>query len=76
MAREHSKEEVEKFRKQKGYTFPILADPERKIYSNFASSFIPRNFILDKTGKIIYSSIGFNDEDFSELKKILAEELE
>ncbi len=75
LGREHSKEEVEKFKRQKGYTFPILADPERKVYSKFATGFIPRNFIIDKNGKIIYSSIGFNDKDFDELKKILSEQL-
>lgn len=73
--REHSQDEVEKFKNLKGYSFPIYGDPERKIYSKFASNFIPRNFIVDENGKIIYSSIGFNDQDFSELKKIIAEEL-
>ncbi len=73
--REHSQNEVEKFKKLKGYSFPIYGDPGRKIYSKFASNFIPRNFVVDKTGKIIYSSIGFNDKDFSELKKLIAQEL-
>ena len=73
--REHSQEEVEKFRRQKGYTFPILGDPRRMVYSKFASSLIPRSFIIDRTGKVIYSSIGFDDEDFDKLKIVLAEEL-
>ena len=73
--REHSQEEVEKFRRQKGYTFPILGDPKRMVYSKFANSLIPRSFIIDRTGKVIYSSIGFDDEDFDKLKIVLAEEL-
>ncbi len=75
IGREHTIDELEKFKQSKGFTLDLVADPGREIYSKFASQFIPRNFIIDKDGKIIYSSVGFNDEDFSKLKELLNTQL-
>ena len=52
ISREETREQVKKFRERNGYTFPMGLDPERKIYSKFATATIPRNFIIDKKGKI------------------------
>jgi type 1 glutamine amidotransferase len=30
---------------------------------------IPRSFLIDKSGKVIYSSIGFTPEEFNKLMK-------
>ncbi|WP_321286830.1 TlpA disulfide reductase family protein [uncultured Sunxiuqinia sp.] len=75
IGREHNSDELATFKEKKGYSFQLIADLERKIYSKFAEQFIPRNFIIDREGKIIYSSVGFNEADFNELKKVLASEL-
>ncbi|WP_159519070.1 TlpA family protein disulfide reductase [Sunxiuqinia indica] len=75
IGREHNSVELATFKEKKGYSFQLIADPERKIYSKFAAKFIPRNFIIDREGKIIYSSVGFNEAEFAELKKVLAFEL-
>jgi peroxiredoxin len=75
IGREHSSDELAEFKEKKGYSFQLIADPERKIYSKFAEQFIPRNFIIDREGKIIYNSVGFNEAEFEELKKVLASEL-
>jgi len=75
IGREHTSEEVAKFRQTKGYPFDLIADPKRQIYSKFAEQFIPRNFLIDREGTIIYSSVGFNMNEFNELKKILEAQL-
>lgn len=75
IGREHSAQEMEAFKAKKGYTFGLIADPNRKIYANFASQFIPRNFIIDQEGKIIYSSIGFNEDEFAQLLKTIEQNL-
>ncbi len=75
VGREHSNSEMKKFKANKGFTFKLVADPQREIYSKFAEQFIPRNFLIDKDGKIIYSSIGFNEGDFSTLKETIANKL-
>jgi thiol-disulfide isomerase/thioredoxin len=69
--REHSWEEVDKFKAENRFSMPFLPDPDRKIYSKFAGQYIPRNFLISPEGKVLFSSIGFADKDFRELKKML-----
>lgn len=73
--REHTAEEMNSFKEKTGYTFNIVPDPGRKIYSLFAERYIPRNFIIDRNGTIIYQASGFTDEEFAKLKETIAKEL-
>ena len=67
VSREETREQVAKFRERNGYTFPMGLDPDRKIYSKFATATIPRNFVIDKKGKIVAIEIGYTKESFAEL---------
>ena len=67
ISREESKEQEKKFRERNGYTFPMGLDPERKIYSKFATATIPRNFIIDKKGKIVEIEVGYTKEAFAKM---------
>jgi peroxiredoxin len=71
--RDHSQEEIDKFIKKKKYTFPIFADKGKLVYNHFASKYIPRNYIIDSNGTIVYISFGFETEEFKQMKKVLAE---
>lgn len=73
--REHSWQELNKFKEDNKFTMPLYPDPDRAIYSKFAPQTIPRNFLISPDGKIIYSSIGFNEKDFTELKDLIKAEL-
>lgn len=73
--REHTWDDVSKFRKDNQFAMPFYPDVERKIYSKFATQFIPRNFLISPEGKVIFSSIGFEEKDFNELKKLLEAKL-
>lgn len=75
IGREHTKEELSKWNKKKGFTFPIAPDPKREVYSKFASQYIPRNFIVDKTGKIIWQGVGFDQKELDEMMKTIEENL-
>ena len=75
LGREHSWEEVDKFKSENKFTMPFYPDPERKIYSKFATQFIPRNFLISPEGKLIFSSIGFEEKDFKALKKAIENQL-
>ncbi|HMA61319.1 MAG TPA: TlpA disulfide reductase family protein [bacterium] len=75
VGREHSAKELKKLVKDKNLTVPIVPDPEREIYSHFASKYIPRNIIIDQQGKIIFQEIGYNDEKLAKIKKIITEKL-
>ncbi|MDR3267207.1 MAG: TlpA family protein disulfide reductase [Tannerella sp.] len=70
VSRGETRETVEQKMKQlKGnkIDFPVGLDPEKKIYNMYAEKFIPRNFLIDKDGKIVYLSIGYNKNEFGKL---------
>jgi peroxiredoxin len=64
IGREHTWEELNKFKTEQNFTLPFYPDPKREIFSKYAGQNIPRNFIIDKSGKIVVSSVGFNEEEF------------
>ncbi|HAF31222.1 MAG TPA: protein-disulfide isomerase [Bacteroidales bacterium] len=73
--REHNADEMISFKEKTGYTFNIVPDPGRKIYSLFAERYIPRNIVLDREGRIIYQATGFDDKEFAKLKETIEKEL-
>ncbi|RUT78768.1 TlpA family protein disulfide reductase [Ancylomarina longa] len=75
IGREHTAAELKAFNQKKGFTFPLAADPKREVYSKFASQYIPRNYVLDKSGKIIFQSVGFTQKELEEMIKIIADNL-
>lgn len=52
IARDQDYNAIESFCQEKGYTFPIGIDPERKIYHLYATKYVPRSFIIDREGVI------------------------
>jgi hypothetical protein len=46
---------------------PFYPDTGRKVFSLYAKQNIPRNFIIDKEGKIAVASTGFNEKEFEEI---------
>lgn len=75
LGREHSWDEVNKFKADNKFSMPFYPDPERKIYSKFATQFIPRNFLISPEGLVLFSSIGFEDKDYKELKETIVNQL-
>ena len=58
-----------KYKDNKGFTFPLYPDKNRAIYGAFAKNLIPRSYLVDKTGKVVYATKGYSDEEFAELMK-------
>jgi len=69
--REHQWSELEKFKQEKQFDLSFYADPKREVYSKFASKYIPRTFVVDKSGKIIFAHIGFDVKVIEKLKKTI-----
>ncbi|WP_421942720.1 TlpA family protein disulfide reductase [Pedobacter sp.] len=63
------------YKAKKEFTFPILPDLDRSVFSKFAKQSIPRNILIDETGKIIYQSIGFEEKEFNGLVKLIDDKL-
>ncbi|MDR1895860.1 MAG: TlpA family protein disulfide reductase [Prevotellaceae bacterium] len=72
ISREDTYDKIKTFREKKGHKFPMGMDPTRDIYSKFAKSAIPRNYLINKNGKIVYIEKGYTPE----LLKQLIDEIE
>ncbi|HUE72884.1 MAG TPA: redoxin domain-containing protein [Pirellulaceae bacterium] len=75
IGREESLEAVQEYRAKNGFTFPIAADPDRRVFSLFATESIPRTFVVSPRGIIVYSQAGFADTDIVQLRAVLKEQL-
>lgn len=75
ISRQDSYEKIKSFREKNGYGFPMGMDTDRKIFSLFALETIPRNYLIDKKGKIVFMETGYSEESFEELIKKIEKEL-
>ena len=73
IGREHSQSEITEFKTKKGFTLPIYPDEDRSIYTLFAKEYIPRNYIIDAKGKIVYTSVSFDEAEFKKMVNKLDE---
>ena len=75
VSRGETRAKVEAFVKEHGYKFPIALDPQQTAYKMFASNYSPRNFLIDRDGKIAFYGVGYDAEEFkhliSEIEKTL-----
>lgn len=67
VSRGETREAVAAFREKTGYDFPMGLDPQREVYDRYASNFIPRNFLIDRDGKVVLATVGYEPEEFEAL---------
>lgn len=75
VGREHTDDELVKYNEKKQFEFPLYPDPERAFTSNYAKTTIPRTYLVDRNGIIIYASKGYKKEEFDKLMLLIEEEL-
>ena len=65
---------VEKFAKDIPVTYPLALDPKGGIFFQFAekNAGVTRNVIVDKTGRIVFMTRLYKEEEFLEMKKVIA----
>ncbi|RCW35292.1 TlpA disulfide reductase family protein [Marinilabilia salmonicolor] len=71
IGRGHTHVEVATFKEKQDLGFPMYGDRDKSIYSKFAKGYIPRNYIVDADGTIVYASVGFSKEEFGEMLALL-----
>jgi peroxiredoxin len=72
----HTIDELKAFMVQQGIQLPMAEDPDKSIFKAFAQSGIPRNYIIDHTGKIVYQSTGYSEDRFNKLIHVLRETIQ
>ena len=74
ISRAEKRETVADYVAKHGLTYRIAVDPDRHIYDQFANAGIPRTYVVDASGKIVYQSLGAQTGDFEQLKKVVERE--
>ncbi|MEO6001229.1 MAG: TlpA disulfide reductase family protein [Chitinophagaceae bacterium] len=69
-----SKEDINWFCNKHKADYPVLLNG-KSVAEKYGVSSFPTFFIIDKTGKIIYSSVGYNASTPSEVERIIASSL-
>ncbi|MCK9638874.1 MAG: TlpA family protein disulfide reductase [Prolixibacteraceae bacterium] len=66
-------EKVVNFQKEIKVTYPLALDPGGKIFGLIAEkkAGVTRNIILDKTGKIVYMTRLYKEDEFAEMVKVI-----
>jgi len=75
VSRGENKATVAAFREKMGYSFPMGLDPEGRVYGEYAETYIPRNFLIDKQGNVVKASVGYDEAEFAELIKLIEKEI-
>lgn len=75
ISRGEKRQTVEAFIKKMGYTFPIGLDPEQKIYSLYATNYVPRSFVVGKDGNVAYVAVGYDETIAKEINEAIKAEL-
>ncbi len=67
------KEKVFDFQKQIGITYPLALDLDGNIFYTFAAqdAGVTRNVIVNKSGKIVYMTRLYKEEEFEEMKRVI-----
>lgn len=61
VGREHTTEELKKWKETFPLSFDLVADEKREIYGKFADKYIPRLYVIDTEGNITFQDIGWKD---------------
>lgn len=67
VSRAESREEVAAYMEQEGFSFPVGLDPDGQIYGLYATSYIPRHYVIDPDGTVVYQSVDYDPAKFSAL---------
>lgn len=75
--RDEPLDKVIKFKKDISVSYPLALDPGADIFGLYAKkeSGVTRNVIIDRAGKIIFLTRLYKKEEFSDMKKIIFDEL-
>ena len=67
IARDGRRDAIEQFCRDYGCDFPVGLDPDRAIYTLYATSFVPRTFVIDRDGIIRASYVEYETDRLGEI---------
>ncbi len=76
IAREETVQIVQPFVDKHALSWPFAVDPKRRAFAAYAEAFIPRNHVVDREGRIVFQSQGFEKAEFAKMIAVIAGELD
>lgn len=73
---EKSVAKVKPYIKSKGYNFPVLLDTNSEVARKYYAQQMPYTVVLDKSGNIVYTHLGYMKGDEKKVEKLITELLE
>ena len=55
---------MEAFREKRRATPSRWDSTPHAIYDRYASNYIPRNFVIDRKGKVVLATVGYDEHEF------------
>ena len=59
VARDGESGVVEAYMSENGYEFDVVADLDRAIYNLYATTYVPRTYLIDKEGYVVYATVEY-----------------
>ena len=75
ISRGETRATVESFIHKMGYTFPVGIDENKSIYLKYATNYVPRSFVIDREGKVVYSVAGYDETVAREINEAITNAL-
>ncbi len=71
--RDEPVEDVRKFAEKMKVTYPLAPDPNADVFALYAlkEAGVTRNVIIDQSGKIVFLTRLYKEEEFNEMKKVI-----
>ena len=65
VAREEAPDVVGPFLEKFDFGWTFATDPARENYARFAEAHIPRNYVVGRDGRIVFQSVGYEEDEFA-----------
>lgn len=69
ISRGEERAKVEEYISKMDYTFAVGLDGDQSIYRKYATNYIPRCFVIDAKGKVLYSGVGYDEAIAKEVEQ-------
>ena len=63
VSRGGSEADIRNFRSENGYTFPMVADENKDIYYLYATTYVPRCYVIDTAGVVQFMTYEYTPGD-------------
>lgn len=60
VARDGESDVIAAYMSDNGYDFDVVADPEREIFSLYATTYVPRTYLIDAEGCVVHTTIEYD----------------